>query len=559
MQRRLTAINTSRPSSLRKMQVWRPGLRAVGSRSRGPCRPGAAKTQLCPLRCQGPGCSSMRCMVPPGTNRRPTAPCLRPQVRGHAGAPTPSPQQNGTTQAAIAQDLEAHWMAALTPGSSDLEAAVQAAQARAARGAAAPLPTLPAGPFAAAAQVAFEGPFAAAAQVAFDSPTGTLPAGGGLGPGLQHAAALPPGRPVAMPAPARQSSMARAGSASITIPYHTMRRAETAPALTDDLIAAAMAVAGGSSASSGSALARAAAAAVAAAASGSSAGSSYRGSPPKAPPASVPERQASATREVFEAQAEAVAALTQAKVLQQALAQVGGAAWLPCLSSVGCPFGCLPACAHRAAQAALLACAAAGARRVPSRAAHQRPAVPPVSAAQEQERVDRLEQQLRSLMRERAEEQARHQAEAQRWAMLQEQQARYLQALLLQQQQQQQQQQHPAPAAPSAVAAPRLAQQPPRLLQQVPRFQPPPAAQWAAGPGRQHQPMSTWLEETYSQIAVEQMSMLDAPEHMPTVPEQAQPEQAAAAAPGAGAAGGLERQQPASLDALATALAAMES
>ena len=200
------------------------------------------------------------------------------------------------------QDLESDWLAALTPGSSELEAAARAAQQHAV---AAPTAGVPAGPFAAAAAVGFEaGP-------------GTLPTGGGL----QRQLPLPPGRPAAMPAPDRQGSsrvLTRAGSASINIPYHNMRRAETAPALTDDLIAAAMAA---SATSSASGQAKAAAAAVAAA-SGSSAGSSYRGSPPKAPLATLPERRASATREVFEAQAEAVAALTQAKVLQQALSQV---------------------------------------------------------------------------------------------------------------------------------------------------------------------------------------------------------------------------------------------
>lgn len=157
-------------------------------------------------------------------------------------------------------------MAALTPGSSELEAAARAAQAQAV---AAPPPTaVPAGPFAAAAAVGFD--------------AGTLPAGGGL----QHQLPLPPGRP--LPAPARQSSsrMARAGSASINIPYHNMRRAETAPALTDDLIAAAIAA---SATSSASGVAKAAAQA-GQPGSGSSTGSSYRGSPPKVPLATLPER-----------------------------------------------------------------------------------------------------------------------------------------------------------------------------------------------------------------------------------------------------------------------------
>jgi hypothetical protein len=141
----------------------------------------------------------------------------------------------------------------------------------------------------------------------------------------------------------RSSAILRQGSASIDIPYHRMHRSETAPALTDDLIAAAVAAAaalapspaastksGGGSGAPGSGRT-----------SGgpSSGGSSYKGSPPLGratplppcggagggrPPGlpSLPERQASAARQIFEAQAEAVAAQAQAKVLQQALVQV---------------------------------------------------------------------------------------------------------------------------------------------------------------------------------------------------------------------------------------------
>lgn len=322
MQRRLTAINTVRPLTLRKSPV-----RGQHCYCMPPNPPTCMRCSLLARLCRRPlpQCAVQRpANLPLACDRRwphPPAPCLpaltlpipshpspalQPRIQPAAPMPSPCqqaavqgpPAQGPPTQAAVAQDLEQDWMAALTPSSSELEAAAHAAQAKA-LAAAAPAAAMPAGPFAAAAAVAFE------------PSAGTLPAGGGM----QRQAPLPPGRPVA--AASRQSSMARAGSASIVIPYHTVRRAETAPALTDDIIAAAMAAAGGSAASSAKT-----AAAAAQAASGSSAGSSYRGSPPKVPLGTLPERQASATREVFEAQAEAVAALTQAKVLQQALAKV---------------------------------------------------------------------------------------------------------------------------------------------------------------------------------------------------------------------------------------------
>lgn len=221
-------------------------------------------------------------------------------------------------------------MAALTPDSSELQAAVAAEQPPRpaapgpAGGASSRTPTRAAA--AAAAAVAC-GPFAAQAQVSFDvaeDGAGTMPTGAGLGLRREASGAL--GAPLAI----RQgSAMLRQGSTSIDIPYHRMKRAETAPALTDDLIAAAAAsAASGSSGGLAKASAKAAAAA-AARASGSgptsSAGSSLRGSPPKL--ATLPERAASATREVFEAHGEAVAALTQAKVLQLALAQVRAGVW----------------------------------------------------------------------------------------------------------------------------------------------------------------------------------------------------------------------------------------
>lgn len=128
--------------------------------------------------------------------------------------------------------------------------------------------------------------------------------------------------------------MMRHNSASIDIPYHTIRRAETAPALTDDIIAAALAVAAASHSSAASSKLAAGTGtgtgAGATPAAVSSNGSSSAGSPLlRQPLPPLPERQASATREVFEAQAEAVAAQTQSKVLQQALAQVGSLACAP--------------------------------------------------------------------------------------------------------------------------------------------------------------------------------------------------------------------------------------
>ena len=265
--------------------------------------------------------------------------------RGSPPVPPPPPPSQVALPAgpggvaAISQALEQDWMAALTPDSSELQAAAAAA--------APPRPAAP-GPAAAkkpAHAAAPADPFAAVAHVSFDVPeaaAGTLPRGGGLHRAASGApaAAAPP--PLALAAAGRQGScaMLRQGSASIDIPYHRMKRAETAPALTDDLIAAAAAAASSNGSGSSGGLAKAAAtraaaaamAAAAAAASGNggsghtrSAGSSYRGSPPKL--ATLPERAASATREVFNAQAEAVAALTQAKVLQQALAQVRGRGW----------------------------------------------------------------------------------------------------------------------------------------------------------------------------------------------------------------------------------------
>lgn len=281
MQRRLSSINTSRPTSLKRLAA----------------HPAQHKQQQ-PL---------------------PQQPQRTPPPMAPPAPPPPS--------AVMAQDLEQDWMAALTPGSSELEAAVAAAQKCAA----------------AATAAAVADPFAAAAHVSFDvAEGGTMPSAAAL-PGLrpQHAPAVAlqvQPHPGASAMQRQGSGMVRAGSASIAIPYRNMRRAETAPALTDDLIAAAVAAAVAGSASSGgaSALATSAAksaasksakstvaAAPPAASNPSSAGSSYRGSPPKAPGlVALPERQASATREVFEANAEAVAALTQSKVLQQALSQV---------------------------------------------------------------------------------------------------------------------------------------------------------------------------------------------------------------------------------------------
>ncbi|KAL4436384.1 hypothetical protein ABPG77_009946 [Micractinium sp. CCAP 211/92] len=121
--------------------------------------------------------------------------------------------------------------------------------------------------------------------------------------------------------------MLRAGSSSIDIPHRNLRRAGTAPAMTDDIIAAAVAAA---SASSGSpSKAPPSGAPGGAALPPSSASNSCRSSPPsgagtgRASTSSTlpPESQASCTRELFEAQAEAVAAQAQAKVLQQALAR----------------------------------------------------------------------------------------------------------------------------------------------------------------------------------------------------------------------------------------------
>jgi translation initiation factor IF-3 len=187
-------------------------------------------------------------------------------------------------------------------------------------------------------------------------------------------------------------------------------------------------------------------------------------------------------------------------------------------------------------------------------------------------------------MRERAEERARHQAEQQRWMVMQEQQAMFLQQMQqLQQQQQQMQQMQFRPHMQAPAPQPRLAQAPPRFHPAPPLPLPPAAvgAGWQAGAARPHQPMETWLEETYSQMAVQQMSIgIEAPAPMPTVLEQAADEEpsprqlqppapvrappppvhrpAAPPPPAAAAATALERQQPTTLDELALALAAVQ-
>ena len=245
-----------------------------------------------------------------------------PPLRG-GGAPAP---------AAIAEDLEQDWLAALTPGTSELQEAA-AADAAAAGG---PFVAAAAGPFAAKAHVSF----AMAGQAEHGATHGTLPAGGGAA--LHRAAcALPLHDAAGLQRRAggvlgggQRCAVTRAGSASIDINYSKMRRAETAPALTDEIIAAAAAAACGSSATSSkhSGTPRAAAGPP------SSGGSSYRGSPPGLARAPLPpQRLPSFTRELFDAQAEAVAAQTQARVLQQALAQVcwgGDVAWGA--ASLGC-------------------------------------------------------------------------------------------------------------------------------------------------------------------------------------------------------------------------------
>lgn len=165
------------------------------------------------------------------------------------------------------------------------------------------------------------------------------------------------------------------------------------------------------------------------------------------------------------------------------------------------------------------------------------PAAPArLPSLQEQERVAQLQQQLMSMMRERAEEKARHQAAQAQWLHFQQQQA--------------------------------------RLVQQVQQ-------QWRGGAGgvRAHQrlvdPMETWLEETMSQLELPPAPELAAQAwhqqvsappavaaHAPPAQLQRQPAagpaaerplQCAAAAPG----GRLERQKHTTGNELADALAAL--
>jgi hypothetical protein len=193
--------------------------------------------------------------------------------------------------------------------------------------------------------------FAAAACRAGDGPgelAGTVPSAAMHACARRRRLTLPEcGRTAAAPAavqrPHRSDALggmlqgeagvaSRRGTAGIDIPER-MRRAGSEPHLSDDLIAAAAAAA-----AAGSSAAAAAALAPAGGPSSSSGGSSQSGSPyvgpspPKQLPSTVAAtgQRAAVTREVLEAQAEAVAASAQARVLQQALEQVGGwgAGWV---------------------------------------------------------------------------------------------------------------------------------------------------------------------------------------------------------------------------------------
>lgn len=375
---------------------------------------------------------------------RPRAPALC--------APPPSAEGCAPLATAVAKGLEQDWLAALTPASSQLQAAAAAEQAEwsghmaavaaAAQAAAAAagghlgMPATAAsaagGPFAAAASTLPRGGFPGRAHVSFDVPR-QLPAEG-----------LPPGQQL----PARQrSSMPGGGSTSIDIPVRNMRRAGTAPALTDDLIAAAIAATSSSFGCASKAPPPGAAAG--AAGQPSSGGTSCRSSPTgsggvgRAGALPRPsERQASCTQELFEAQAEAVAAQTQARVLQQALAQVGlrgracrgrfaRLAWR-CWSLQRSPS---PECSllqvgpRPALPASHLLC----------RVRASRPdAALPLAPVQEQARVAQLQSQLRALLHERSEDRAR----------LQQQEAAHRQLLRVQQAAAPPLQQQAAPAPP---------------------------------------------------------------------------------------------------------------
>ncbi|KAL4855536.1 Chloride channel protein A [Chlorella vulgaris] len=258
-----------------------------------------------------------------------------------AGPPTgavPSRAVGTCAGAAAAQGLEQSWMEALTPGSNDMQhaAATCAPVTTPATAHAVAPPTTATSP-------PLDNPFAAAAHLDFDSqeeaeeeqaaraaPAGALPPSG-----RGRRGARPPsrGRPPPPPLTAQGRGSAALGllrpgcgitrqgstSASISIPFRRMRRAETAPALTDDIIAAAVAATEAST--SCAAACKVAAAAAAATSTGSSCANSplKSGSGPILRP--VAEQQATAARDVFEAQAEAVAAQAQAHVLQLALAQ----------------------------------------------------------------------------------------------------------------------------------------------------------------------------------------------------------------------------------------------
>lgn len=258
-----------------------------------------------------------------------------------AGPPTGAVPSRGVgtcAAAAAAQELEQSWMEALTPGSNDMQhAAATCAPVTT------PTTAHAVAPPTTATSPPLDNPFAAAAHLDFDSqeeaeeeqaaraaPAGALPPSG-----RGRCGARPPsrGRPPPSPLTAQRRGSAALGllrpgcgitrqgstSASISIPFRRMRRAETAPALTDDIIAAAVAATEAST--SCAAACKVAAAAAAAASSGSSCANSplKSGLGPILRP--VAEQQATAVRDIFEAQAEAVAAQAQAHVLQLALAQ----------------------------------------------------------------------------------------------------------------------------------------------------------------------------------------------------------------------------------------------